>query len=263
MGNVFLPLVIAKGGGGSFQYVSVRFDIAGTHQWSVPAGIVDNTVDVFLVGGGGGAGGSGGGGGYTKAYRGAGYIAPQAGTWEILPDGGRDGNAIAVTPGEVISIIVGAGGIGAGTGSTAGGFSQFKDANYRADGGRPQDVSHTGGNGGSGGEPDGSGHPITPTQSGGSDGGDAISSPNMSNNVGRGQGHTTRDFGEYAGMRNAGGGGGYRSRNMGGESDYTMGSGTGIVPTIGGGGYGGGGGGSTAPGNGGSGTVLIRYKVLG
>lgn len=77
---------------------------------------------------------------------------------------------------------------------------------------------------------------------------------------GKGQNHTTRDFGEPDGKRNAGGGGcrgvdGNRS-GIGGESDYIDGSGVSTSLGTGGGGYGGGGSGYNA---GGDGTVLIRY----
>ena len=75
---------------------------------------------------------------------------------------------------------------------------------------------------------------------------------------GKGQRHTTRDFGEPTGKRNAGGGGSDRNINggMGGESDYDKGCGTGNGNRKSGG-YGGGGCGTY--GNGGDGTVLIRY----
>lgn len=75
---------------------------------------------------------------------------------------------------------------------------------------------------------------------------------------GKGQGYTTRDFGEPTGKRNAGGGGADRNRDNGngGESDYDEGCGTG-QGTRKSGGYGGGGCGSY--GTGGDGTVLIRY----
>lgn len=75
---------------------------------------------------------------------------------------------------------------------------------------------------------------------------------------GKGQGYTTRDFGEPTGKRNAGGGGADRNRDSGngGESDYDEGCGTG-KGTRKSGGYGGGGCGSY--GTGGDGTVLIRY----
>lgn len=76
---------------------------------------------------------------------------------------------------------------------------------------------------------------------------------------GKGQGYTTRDFGEPTGKRNAGGGGADRNRDggMGGESDYDEGCGIGRGNRKSGG-YGGGGCGSE--GTGGDGTVLIRGK---
>lgn len=86
--------------------------------------------------------------------------------------------------------------------------------------------------------------------------------------------HTTRDFGESGGKRNAGGGSGETNTGVvfqGGISDYSEGSGTGGSTNgsgKGGGGYGGGGGGvrysMVYAGAGGDGTVLIRgrrYKL--
>lgn len=231
----------------------VRFATVGTHTWTVPATV--KSVDVFLVGGGGsGSTGvnfhkAGGAGGYTKAFRGTGYIKPPGtATWETLPDGGRDGNAVVVTPGEIIQIIVGDGGV-----NSNGGYSQFKNASCRAEGGgkgapRINSNYHSGGDGGSGG---GGGNNLA-----GSDGSNGAS-PNM----GYGQGHTTRDFGESAGKRNAGGGSGeYTQPSGAGISDYTEGSGS-SPKGYGGGGYGGGAGAGTNTdgGKGGSGCVLIRY----
>lgn len=95
-----------------------RFFPAGNYTWMVPPGCTE--VDVFLVGAGGGCSHNstlgvpgGGGGGYTKTYKKdtAGY---------------RDGNAITVTPGQTIEIIVGAGVRGAN-----GGYSQFMSSLYR------------------------------------------------------------------------------------------------------------------------------------
>lgn len=93
-----------------------RFYPADTYTWTVPAGCEE--VDVFLVGGGGGGYDGSGGGGYTKTFKAA-------------TTGYRDGGAITVTPGETITIVVGAG----GTHRNKGGYSQFKSSNYRASGG--------------------------------------------------------------------------------------------------------------------------------
>lgn len=227
-----------------------RFFPAGTYNWTVPNGC--ESVDVFLVGGGGGAMDmSGGGGGYTA-------------TFKKDTIGWRDGGAIAVTPGETITIIVGAGGL-----YNNGGYSQFKSSSYRAIGGSAGGSNgYRGGSGGSGGAGD-----ATTNAMGGSDGSNANGGSNPNNSQcapGYGQGHTTRDFGEPSGKRNAGGGGCGRSwdngiledpaTNKGGVSDYIEGSGntTSSFYGDGGGGYGGGGGPYSA---GGDGTVLIRgYK---
>ena len=73
----------------------IRFYPAGNYTWIVPEGCF--LVDVFLVGGGGGGSSAGGGGGYTK-------------TFKSDNKGWKDGEAIAVKPGQSISITVGKGG---------------------------------------------------------------------------------------------------------------------------------------------------------
>lgn len=230
-----------------------RFYPAGTYYWTVPEGCTE--VDVFLVGGGAGAADSVAGcGGYTK-------------TFKSDSDGWKDGGAVSVTPGESITIIVGAGGIGTTSNAAIGGnggYSQFKNSSYRASGAyggtsSNSGTSNVGGSGGSGscgwdGKP-------------GSDGSDGTGYAGN----GTGQGHTTRDFGESSGKRNAAGGGltrGSGNTGTGGVSDYSEGSGGNSQGehdyryAYGGGGYGGGGAGagrSVSVGNGGDGTVLIRY----
>lgn len=89
-----------------------RFYPAGNYTWTVPAGCTE--VDVFLVGGGGGAFDlSAGGGGYTKTYKND-------------TSGYRDGDAIRVTPGQSIPIIVGKGGMSV--------LSTFENRLYRRQG---------------------------------------------------------------------------------------------------------------------------------
>ena len=245
-----------------------RFYPAGNYTWTVPLGCTE--VDVFLVGAGGGCyfvpnwgPFGGGGGGYTKTYRGHGYIAPPTGTWEGSYEEGRDGNAITVTPGQIVNIVVGAG-VNAGDG----GYSQFLNSNYRSEGGKTGRAWTAGGNGGSGGS---SIYDGNTSYSGGSDGSDGLG-----NKPGKGQGHTTRDFGEPTGKRNAGGGTNiYKLPEAvfipeGGKSDYVEGTGEyhstvhdGWHPGFPGGGYGGGAGSSADENHwdtkGGDGTVLIRY----
>lgn len=261
-------------GSGVEQTIIKRFYPAGTYTWTVPEGVY--SVDVFLVGAGGGSyvydygiSCGGGGGGYTKTYRGTGYVAPSSGTWIGTSTEGRDGDAIAVTPGQQINIIVGAG-VSAGDG----GYSQFMSSSYRANGGNKGRDADYGGNGGSGGS-----GAYGYGDCGGSDGSNGIGG----SNYGIGQGHTTRDFGEPTGLRNAGGGGRYNSM-PGGVSDYEEGTGYkshlytyhesgnqyGGKP---GGGYGGGAGSPVLDASvdnrknpisvpGGDGTVLVRYKIM-
>lgn len=248
---------------GEKKLFTKRFYPGGTYTWVVPEGCEE--VDVFLVGAGGGCSHnssygtpSGGGGGYTKTFRGHNYHSPSSGTWVGTYDEGRDGNAISVTPGQQIQIIV-----GSGVSGSNGGYSQFMNSNYRAEGGH---LSQWNGDslGGSGGV----GTDRSTNSIGGSNGGGS----------GKifGQGHTTRDFGEPEGKRNAGGGASSYNRSGGetsqpGASDYTEGSGEGSNESsslasgwsagLGGGGYGGGAGGNASGKStkGGDGTVLIRY----
>lgn len=219
-----------------------RFFPAGNYTWIVPPGCTE--VDVFLVGGGGGGSGDAGGSGYTK-------------TFKSDNNGWRDGNSIPVSAGETIQIIVGSGGKGAESGAANnGGYSQFMNSSYRANGGKGGTQS-SGGNGGSGGGPG----------NGGTDGGDGDVGNWTEDIAGKGQGHTTKDFGESNGKINAGGGSGQMGNYTPGYSDYQEGKGGngegGASAGKGGGGYGGGGGtyygSGTLGGKGGDGTVLIRY----
>lgn len=237
-------------------YHEQRFFPAGNYTWTVPNGCT--SVDVFLVGGGGGAGNiASGGSGYTKCFKSA-------------SSGYRTGDAVPVTPGQSIPVVVGSGGdsyTGEDIEGNPGTYSQFKSSTYRAGGGGAGRYYYTGsyngyaGDGGSG----GAGWPGNP----GSDGSDGYGGSRIPD--GSGQGYTTRDFGDSSGKRNAGGGGCNRgATNQGGASDYTQGKGgdaSGDDPnhphsSYGGGGYGGGAAGisyATRMNPGGDGTVLIRY----
>ncbi len=228
---------------------------AGTYTFVVPDHVYE--VDVFLVGGGsGGCNGAGGGGGYTKTFK-----ADNIGV--------KHGNAIPVRPGESIEIIVGAGGEGQNSLAGNGGYSQFKNENYRADGGfiyKPNGLGYMGGDGGSAGAADLPNIGIYA----GSDGSDGYNPNGYAKGDwkyadgarnGKGQGYTTRDFGDPNGPINAGGGSSGRSLQTGGLSNYSEGSGESKIGR-GGGGYGGGGGGtanSSTGGKGGDGKVMVRY----
>ena len=241
------------------ELITERFYPAGTYTWHVPAAV--NSVDVFLVGGGAGgrsAGGyykAGSGGGYTKTFRGTGYTRPSSGTWSGSYYNGRDGNAVSVTPGTAITIIVGSG----GAANQAGSYSQFMNSNYVAEGGEVGGRGDLGGNfyGGNGGSGGGSCQ-----CDGGIDGDDGYYWHNDTSgsrgNCGKGQGHTTRDFGESSGKPNAGGSYGDdagSSRYCRNKQGYSEGMGSDNP----GSGYGGAGWSYDGNSGGGDGTVLIRY----
>lgn len=207
------------------------------------------SVDVFCVGGGG-AGrhgtssvGGGGGGGYVTTST---NIALAAGTYEIVVG---EGAAVGETQGGTTSAF----GV-----SVAGGYSAGSDLK--------------GGNGGSGG---GGGGSTNSTQTGGSDGSDGgdFNTGTTFRAGGKGQGNTTREFGEADGTLYAGGGGGsnVNGNSAGGDGGGGTGggensSGTVWAATDGEAGTGGGGGGyymrnaskGYTAGAGGSGIVVIR-----
>lgn len=130
------------------------------------------SLDVFLVGGGGGgsSNSSGGGGGYTKK---ATFSAAQGAAYEI---------------------VIGAGGPAGGDGATAGGTTT---AFQTSAAGGAASAARDGGPGGSGGGGWGA--------AGGSDGSDGGT---VSGYGGKGQGSTTREFGEAGKTLYSGGGGG-------------------------------------------------------
>lgn len=192
-----------------------------------------DAIDIFLVGGGAGGrgGGSGGGSGYTIN-----------GTYPVEIN-------------TNYSVIIGAG----GGSDTNGGATSF--LHYTANGGTQ--YSDSGGNGGSAGG--GAAYGGSTGGTGGSDGSDGIpgSGGDFQRN-GKGQGTTTREFGETSGDLYAGGGGGGgraipgAGGDGGGGDGSTSGNGGNGVANTGGGG--GGGGWDKQGGSGGSGIVVIRNK---
>lgn len=220
--------------------------------FSVPAGVT--AIDVFLVGGGGGSGQdytdgySGAGGGYTKTHK-----------------------SIPTSPEAIWNVLVGSGGLNANGGASS--FSN-SSANYIAAGGNKsgQDGASGGSGGGGGGQ-----YSIYAGNGGadGSKGADArkVSTENGTIRVGgAGQGTTTRAFGESTGTLYAGGGGGAWSPTgytgsvgqggaggggRGQETRSTTTVATGGTPNTGGGA--GGHYGASAPGQGGSGIVIVRW----
>ena len=220
----------------------IRFLTSGTLTFTNLNG-AENGIDVFLVGGGGGGSRAAGGGGYTKTLK-----------------------AVKVTIGTAYAIEVGAGGI-AGVGNSkagsAGGTSNAFGAS--ANGGEAKTngaTSFVGANGGSGG---GAGSSNGAGGQGGSDGSDGFHRNGTNQDSGKGQGITTREFGESGGKLYAGGGGGgtITSSNGGaggdgggGDGGNTSGGATSGETNTGGGG--GGAANSKAGGAGGSGIVTIR-----
>ena len=162
-------------GGGNWR---IKFLSSGTFT-----PLKNMVIDVFLVGGGGGAGSSycgEGGAGYTTTVR-----------------------SIVLTANTAYSIVVGAAGTN-GNPSSAGGETTAFTAS--AAGGKntsngTSSSKRPGGAGGSGGA--GYVSPVA-TTTGGTDGGDGTSSATTG---GKGQGTTTREFGEADGDLYASGGG--------------------------------------------------------
>lgn len=224
-----------------------RVVFTSSQTWTVPAGVY--AVDAFKVGGGGsgffGASswsyvGGGGGGGYTKTTSG-----------------------IAVTPGQQVAVVVGAGGAAVNVNSQSygkpGGASSFGSysaagGNGAGDSGAPTAYQATkGGNGGSGGGSN--------FAAGGSNG----SNGNISNwdyAAATGQGTTTKEFGTGTLYAGGGGGGNYLAgapaggAGGGGNGGESYGNGNPGTPNTGGGG---GGCAFSTSGAGGSGVVVVRW----
>lgn len=219
---------------------------------TIPDGI--HTVDIFCVGGGGGTGwvkDIGPESWYGSSGAGGGYTITQTG--------------IGVTPGQILTVTVGAGGAGAvmykGPPST--GNTSIVSAGDRlliqalgGKGGRAASAN-PGGDGGSGGGT-APGNSVSLNGAGGSDGSDGKGYNNVVG--GKGQGKTTRAFEEITGTLYAGGGG---AANKYGHA--SGGAGGGGSNSNGGANTGGGAGGRRWPGgspssfSGGSGIVIIRY----
>lgn len=245
------------------------FSSAGTTTWTVPTGVT--SIAAVAVGGGGG-------GNYTSGTRG---------------NGGAGGamaysNAIAVTPGEVLTVEVGAAGVGGTSNATAGGLSGLKRGGtylVGANGGGRGNGTTAGtggtvfvGTGGSGGGGRGSGDGGGGGAGGygGAGGAGGLSGAASLAGTGGASSGGTRSF---AGAATGGGGGGTglygqgssgTSVTLGGGRGGSSGAdGTAGTATVGGnGGFPGGGGGGSgsstgAGGNGASGAVRIIWGQNG
>lgn len=218
----------------------IRFLTSGTLTFTNLNGAAEG-IDVFCVGGGGAGGqwcnggldGSGGCGGFTNTA-----------------------NGIIVNAGTSYAIIVGAGGLSKTVGNMGGNKGGYTSAfNVTAAGGSGGHAwdAQTPGSGGSGGGSGGSDESVG--GNGGSDGNDGGSGGWSG---GKGQGTTTREFGESTGSLYAGGGSG--SRNTSAAAGGGAASGKNAEVNTGGGGGGGyNDSGTTVNGGaGGSGIVVIR-----
>ena len=213
----------------------IRFLTSGTLTFT-KLNVEENGIDVFCVGGGGASRWGGGGGGYTTTQK-----------------------RIPVSIGTPYDIVIGAG--GGSEGANGGETSAFGVSAKGGYGGKTSGSEGDGGDGGCGGggwgQPNGG--------SGGTDGSDGVLvSGTTMRSEGKGQGTTTREFGELNAKTYAGGGsGGYDDRvSSGVGGSYVGGSGKGDSSSKNGqtntGGGGGGRSGNTTFGCGGSGIVVIR-----
>lgn len=210
-------------------------------------------VDIFAVGGGGGGGngndgsygGQGGGGGFTATVK-----------------------AKSLAKNVLYTVTIGAG----GAAHTPGGASSFGELCTAQGGWYGANGGDGGGAGGSGGGVPGSTANTWAKRAGGaggSDGSDGLTTNEIYTAVGKGQGTTTRAFGDADGELYAGGGGGggtWGAKSSGpGGAGGAGGGGNGNKFRMDGlpgetntGGGGGGGGGHNAGGAGGSGIVILR-----
>ena len=216
-------------------------------SYTIPGGY--NRMDVYLVGGGGGTlgepsnyGGGGAGSGYTLTEK-----------------------SKTISTGQILTVVVGAGGYGTRAADAAGGASYISGITQQANGGKGAGAASRAGDGGSGG---GVGsHETDETDyyagAGGTNGGNGTGYGLN----GKGQGTTTRAWGSTTGTLYAGGGGGGGGYPESGGAGGTGGGGRGgnryAAGTAGTSNTGGGAGGngykcSNVSIRGGSGVVLVK-----
>ena len=191
--------IVIDDGGGNWR---IKFLSSGVLTW-----LKDMLIDAFLVGAGGGGSVAGAGGGYTKTSR-----------------------LIALIANTEYPITIGAGGTAGSPiakGGTGGNTSAFEITANGGNGGSALLPSGDGGSGGSGGGNNGG--------TGGTDGSDGEKSSSGSGSAGKGQGTTTREFGESTGTLYSSGGNGISdgaeagADNTGDGGDYGKAGGSGIV----------------------------------
>lgn len=256
-------ITLASGGRGTVETKEqsnglTSLDITSSRSVAFSAKV--RNLDVFCVGGGGaGANGGdepsgGGGGGRTGTVKNASF-APYSLIQATVGSGGAPadnyGNPGGTTSfGSILSVQGGDG----GTNQTSGTYWKGGDGGCGGGGGNTYEGGSGGSNGGEGGGSRSS-----------------FDSPVYSNQ-GRGQGTSTRAFGDSSGQLFAGGGGGGQAGSQpptnsggaggGGKGGYKTSSASNGQPNTGGGGGGGGKdikGGTPAGGSGGSGIIKLRW----
>lgn len=227
-------------------YVTTTQTFTSSTSWTVPTGVTSAKIECWGAGGGGqgGSGGGGGGGEYARS------------------------NTVAVTPGESLTVTIGAGGSG-GPGGAGGPGSNGGDTSVKrssttlviAHGGKGSNSATTAGGTGStapvhynGG---GSHANTTGTSTGGAGGGSSAGT-GAAGNTGASNSGTTGGAGASA---PSGGGAGGRGGNGTGSSG-TAGT-AGSVPGGGGGTGGAGSSSNSAGGAGGKGQVKVTYTAPG
>jgi hypothetical protein len=192
--------------------LSTTFTTVGSNTFTVPAGVTKISA-VLIAGGGAGGGGSAGGSGSGGQGGGGGGL--------------RYINDFTVTPGQTLTVIVGAGGLG-GTGNGGNGGDSSITGIATAFGGTGGASNYTGlvgaggaGSGGSGGATGGSGGTATLTT--GAGGGGAAG---YSDNGGTGGNGSVTNGGVAGSGGSAGGGGAPTASGSGGGGIGVLGQGT-------------------------------------
>lgn len=202
---------------GNVYTSQTEFATAGTYSWVVPEAVVNVSVVCIGGGGGGALGLSGSYGGQPGQGGGGGEL--------------RYKNNIAVTPGQTITVVVGAGGLGKlasgftiTRNSTDGGQSSFNSTTCVANGGIRGGTYEGGGSGagGSGGTGDGGGNGGSAASAGGGAGGAGGYSGNGGN------GGSSNSAGSNGSGGGGGGGGGTNPNSVSSAFSYGGGRGGGV-----------------------------------
>lgn len=210
-----LPFSIATGGTNKRLW-EIKFTKSGTAKFLV---FPTKAIDVFCCGGGGGgfSSGCGGGGGYTKTQKNIAVNLNQ--NYSVVIGAGGSPKTMDFSKAGVVQ-AAGTGGSSSAFGvSAAGGYGAKNDGDTSYFGGH-----YCGGNGGSGG---GSG------AAGGTNGGNGSKADTAARIAGRGQGTTTKAFGDSNATAYGAGGSGTTSSAPTANTGHGGNSSSGGSPTAG------------------------------